>query len=318
MPSPTTTLYLSSDAGAPVLTGGAGSLASLLYACLVVGYGAKSGAGWTREYAASNGAAFRAGGGNQRYLQVLDNGESAGGTKEARCRGYEAMTDISTGTGPFPTTVQVVNGITVRKSATTDATARNWVLVATNATFHLFIASGDFSGAYHGFSFGDFASYKTGGDDFGTAIVGKAVENDATASNERLGYAAINVASAVITGHYAARSFTGVGSSIQMAKFVDGSKVQLTSSTMGSNQYIAYPNAPDGGLWVSPVWLSQPVASAYVIRGHIQGLWCPMHTQPLSSLDTFDGTGGLAGKTFMAITIPSSGQVMIEISSTWT
>ncbi|MBF0137463.1 MAG: hypothetical protein HQL65_14595 [Magnetococcales bacterium] len=312
-----TTVYYSTDTGAPAISGTVGSLIGLLYSCLVTGYGAKIAAGWTRPYTGTNNAVFQAGGGNQRFLQVLDNSESAGGAKEARMTGYESMTGLASGSGPFPSAAQSVTGLICRKSTTADATARPWVLVATDRTFYLFIQTGDYSTLSHGFGFGDFISYKTGGDDYGTFIIGKQVENDANGSNERLAYAATAVNSAVITGHYVARNYTGVGSSCQVAKFIDGSKTTLTSNTMGSNQYIAYPNAPDGGLWLCPVWLSQPVSSNYVLRGHLPGLWCPLHTTPLSHLDTFNGTGEMSGKAFQAINVANSGQVIIETSSTW-
>ena len=52
------TLYLSSDDQAPVLTNA--NLSVILKACLVTGYGAKHGAGWTMPYedAASNTRVF--------------------------------------------------------------------------------------------------------------------------------------------------------------------------------------------------------------------------------------------------------------------
>ena len=320
MSSPTTTIYASTDASAPVLTGAVGSLVALLNACLVAGYGAKSGAGWTRPYNASNDSVFLSGGTNPKYLNVLDNAESAGGAKEARASGFETMSAISTGTGQFPTTTQSATGICIRKSSTADGTARPWILVATNSTFYLFIQNGDYTAPMcHGFMFGDFNSYKAGGDAYGTIIIGKQIENDATSTNERLAYANVGINGGAITGHYVDRNYTGIGSSIAAQKYVDGSKTALTSSTMGSaGAYILYPNAPDGGLMVCPVYIAQTVGGNYVQRGYLYGLWNPLHAQPLNHLDTISCSGAMAGKTLMAINVANSGQVLIETSSTWT
>ncbi|MGE3907973.1 MAG: hypothetical protein AB7K36_01385, partial [Chloroflexota bacterium] len=55
----TTRIYRSTDSGAPVLTGQAGSLLNLLDKCLVDGYGSKAAAGWSRPYTGTNKTAYR-------------------------------------------------------------------------------------------------------------------------------------------------------------------------------------------------------------------------------------------------------------------
>ena len=322
MTSPTCILYQSTDASAPVLSGQAGSLVALLEACLVVGYGSgaqATPAGWTRSFNASSDSVFYSGGTNKFYLNVLDNGESAGGTREARCWGYETCSAISTGTGQFPTAVQSATGITIRKSNTSDSTARPWILLATNNTFYLFTLTGDYTSPMcSAFGFGEYNSYKAGGDAYDFFIIGKQIENDATATNERLPWVGTTVSQAATTGHYITRSFTGIGSAVNVSKFTDSSKTQFTSSTVGTNQYITGLNAPDGGLWTCPIFLNQIVSANPSIRGHLMGLWAPINTQPLSHLDTYSGTGSMAGKTFMAVNVANSGQIFIETSSTWT
>src|SRR5574337_1914064 len=98
----TVNVYRSSDASAPVLTGQAGSLITVLDACLISGYGSKSPAGWAKPYSGTNLAAYRAATGNRFYFRVDDSG-----TVEARISGYETMSDVNTGTGQFPTTAQI-------------------------------------------------------------------------------------------------------------------------------------------------------------------------------------------------------------------
>lgn len=88
------TLYLSSDDQAPVITNA--NLSVILKACLVTGYGAKPGAGWTLPYedAASNTRVFapKHAGELDSYLRVKDNG---GG--DSIVQAYREMTGIGAG-----------------------------------------------------------------------------------------------------------------------------------------------------------------------------------------------------------------------------
>ena len=88
------TLYLSSDDQAPVLTNA--NLSVILKACLVTGYGAKLGAGWTLPYedAASNTRVFapKHAGELDSYLRVKDNGSG-----NSTVRAYREMTGIDAG-----------------------------------------------------------------------------------------------------------------------------------------------------------------------------------------------------------------------------
>lgn len=304
-------LYLSTDAGAPVITGQAGSILTALTAILVNGYGSRAAAGWTKPYTGTNKAVFKAGSGNQGCLWIDDSGLGAGGLKESRLFGYEAMTALDTGTGQFPTASQSSVGIVLRKSATADGVARPWVCVADGNCFQLWIVTGDHAGNRSlGTFFGDIVSYKTGGDAYSMALIGRAVENAVTETNERLSYVGTAINQAAMTGHYLARGYTGLGTAQNVGKFLDGSKSPtLTSNTMGTGSVLAYPNAVDGGLYVSPVWVCQNS----ILRGHVPYLWAPMHSAPLTHLDTYNGTGSLAGKKFMAVDTANGGQVHLEI-----
>lgn len=85
-------------------------------------------AGWEKVFSATNRAAYRSlrhAEHNGLFLYVDDTG-----TTTARVRGYEAMTDIDTGTGPFPTDAQMSGGGWWGKSTAASATAREWILAA--------------------------------------------------------------------------------------------------------------------------------------------------------------------------------------------
>lgn len=135
------TVYRWDDANAPVLSGTAGSLISLLTACLVNGYDVKTAAGWTKEFENVDGtiAAFRnsTANGNGVYLRVDDTG-----TTTAQVQAFEAMTDENSGLGPFLT---VGSSYSIRKSVTADTAARPWAVVATDTFFYLIIKPQDTS-----------------------------------------------------------------------------------------------------------------------------------------------------------------------------
>jgi hypothetical protein len=116
------------------------------------------GAGWTKPYTGTNLAAYRLNSttGTGSYLRVDDTG-----TTEMRVVGYSAMTDINTGTDPFPTSVQVSGGGFMRKSSAVSATARAWTMLADDRGFYLVVDTDGF-GAFKAYWFGDFNSFSTG------------------------------------------------------------------------------------------------------------------------------------------------------------
>lgn len=144
------TLYQSSDAGAPVLTGAAGSLVALLQACLVIGYGAKLAAGWTRPWvnAGLDTAVFRPNDTQNFFLHINDNGPGAGTFKEARA--HCGMTHDGAGIlgTTAPQNAGFPNGVFIRKSAVVSALARTWYMYADGKTAYLMIDSGDLANRF--------------------------------------------------------------------------------------------------------------------------------------------------------------------------
>lgn len=89
-----------------------------------------AGAGWSKPFSGSGKGCYRAPQGNRFYLRLLDDGsDPTNGAKVATIRGYVSMTDVDTGTEPFPTVAQMASGYFVGKSTTADATARPWRLL---------------------------------------------------------------------------------------------------------------------------------------------------------------------------------------------
>lgn len=316
------TVYKSTDASAPVLTGQAGSLITVLDAILVNGYGAKAAAGWTKAFSGTNKAAYRSGAGAMHYYRFDD---TAAGTlalgKEAYLRGYEAMTTVDAGTGPFPTTTQLSSGLFLRKSRTQDATARKWICVADNRTAYFFTYSDDYPG-YASWMIGEIYSVKSG-DAYRSAVMGRNAQEiggsavattTPVAANENLellvGVTSVNA------GTYLARAFTADGpQAIPAGKH--GNAAHSASVLAG---LMNYPNPADSAVYLSQIWVHEGGATP-IVRGRMRGFWHFLH--PVGSQivdnDTWSGTGALAGKTFLAIkpTAAGTGMFVLETSNTW-
>lgn len=357
----TVRVYRSSDASAPTLNGTAGALATVLDAILVNGYGSQTAAGWTIAYTGTNKRVYTmASGGTGFSAYVDDAAPGAGGGREARITGFTTPTGLGTGTGQFPTSAQLAIGIgavVLRKSATADSTARAWTCLADGHTFYLFAETADMTSPFcaYPFMFGDFFTYGSS-DTSNCIVIGRVVENtnqvgatffatqasmyDCFASLSAQGGTAL---SNLLPGHYVAATFTNVGGSIGVGKHADQYKMGFTSN-MGQVGYLGsygtngvgntggqlwttefiYPNGPDSGLYVSPMWIHH---NGFV-RGYLKGLWCPLQHMPLNHNDTYTGTGVMAGKSLLAQNIlgcsnntspvaMTAAQIHIETSDTW-
>lgn len=269
------------------------------------------GAGWTKPYNGTNLAAYRGGSGTQMYLRIDDTT-----TQAARCLGYETMSDVNTGTGPFPTTAQFSGGLYWTKSSTADATnARDWIIVADDKTMYMWVnynssATYTDSPMMH---FGDIETYKSG-DAYHCCLLANTLA--ATIANFRFSYL---VATFIIgdTGMYFPRSYSQAGTAMPGAKISDYSKSSAGANMGGSG--LIYPHQTDGALHLAPVWAVETasVLAQSAIRGVFRGLWNPLHNSPLAHLDTFQGSGTLAGKTFLTFRIQPSAQAMLDLSLTW-
>lgn len=313
------TRYTSAEVGAPALSGSSGSLLVLLDACLVNGFGSRTGVGWTKpwENTGSYGC-IQQGTGSFCSMFIKDDAPGAGGTKEARVTGWESISNmtlgLATGSGQFPTVVQLAIGqgaVVVRKSATIDSTLRSWNVFADSRSVYLFIEA-DTAGVWKGYAFGDIYSVKTGSlDQYKCMIAGKIVENTATATGDRLD--ALSAINAATTGHFIARSYSGASGSVLIGKHGDATKGSATVLLGG----VIYPNSADNGMYISPVWVHESATS--MVRGRMRGLYQVCHT--LASFPTngvmFTGSADYGGKNFILLRQSgNSGMYLLETSDT--
>lgn len=290
------TYLTNTSEGAPALTAAAGSLIGVMDFCLVTIMG------WSKVFAGTNIASYRAPTGNRFYLGVDDTA-----THNARVRGFVTMTaagvDVASGTEPFPTSAQQANGMYVYKSNSADATARPWWFASNGVICYLSITPGPYPAL---FGFGDFIS-DAPADAYNTCLL---AERATGTIGDGLSLAS-SVTGSTSYG-FVARSYTQSGGSENLGKLTDS---RYSSQSVPGNDGSAYPNPVIGGLLMSPIQCFEP--NTYLIRGTLPGIWSPLHKRPLSDNDTFSGSGVMSGKSFVARNVSAYGQLIVETSDTW-
>jgi len=211
-------------------------------------------AGFSKAFSGTNKAAYRADDvqSTRLYLRVDDTG-----TTNARVRGYEAMSDVDTGTGPFPTDAQQSGGSYLYKSGASSSDVRKWMLYSDGRIVYFF-CDADANARYNGgVVFGDIASYAPG-DAYHYVLIG--ADNNNPCSLHALNYQYYS---------YLARRFDGIGTSIASARYSHGK----TGGYLGVNGE-TFPAPADAGfhLWPIEVWDSTENS-----RGLLPGCWNPVH-----------------------------------------
>ena len=312
-------VYRSTDPEAPVLSGTVGSLINVLRACLVDGYGTQAPAGWSMPYTDGltppQRAHFRQAprAGWEAYdIEILDDGNAgfeANRADYAAFWGWSGATGLGQGTLAFP--VRTSNGVFVRKSATADATPRDWLVVASERAFHfvLYHATGsDWAAAYLGF-FGDLL---TVGQNDNTAVIAAGSMDPSYHGGLVVQWAGGVVLSAPAT-------FQGAPGPVQLSMVYPPG----TIDTVVGNGPFVYPNGPDGAGYIDRVMLTE---SGH-LRGFLPGFWVPLHNWKSASNVTngtiLSGSGPLAGREFIVVkwgdgrTGAGTVAFALEMSDTW-
>ena len=287
----TTRVYKWTDAGAPQLTGSAGSVLAILNACLVDGYGSKSGAGWLKPFAdGTHIGVFQQPTGHQRIFRVDD---SEHGT--ARVLLYSSMTDIDTGLDMTPADSVFSLGTHIRKQETYSGasidTARNkeWYLVASDKYngFFMYVNFGDTSYNYtkgDAMYFGDIDSMY-GDADVWCTVNGGAVQT--TAKPRGL----FNQYSSSFAGkeYCFIKSFDGNTNS---PKIVISCDDYFSYSSRPVGGYDRYPYPYNGGLVIADILILSEDDNK--VRGRIPCAKAPAHFAPLqdNQFDEFTDSEG--------------------------
>lgn len=277
-------------------------------------------AGWAKAFAGTNLAAYRSSDvtGTRMFLRVDDTNAN-----NARVVCYESMTDVNTGTAPFPTSGQISGGGYWGKANDTSATARAWTLIADAKTFwlHMHTATSAVGASGCIWGFGDFESYKSS-DPYACKInaassAAHTLSSGLQASAEFLQNAPSS------TGDYAARSFTGLGGSSALSAAAEGFLSGSGTAGALTNAFAPiYPNGPNNGLVLVRKVL---IESGVALRGVSRGMLYPVQNchSFFNWRDKIEGQGSYAGRKLLAVkcgspagTVPQ-GVVFFDITGPW-
>lgn len=266
--------------------------------------------GWLRPFAATNVATYKSADPTSTgmTLRVDDTGATF-----ARVVGYEAMSDVNTGVGPFPSPAQMPGGGYWPKSSVANATAVPWLLVGDSRGFYLWVAPyasttpTQISGWVRGF--GDMVVLRPGGDAYACGLNFSMV-NSVTSMYEGVfgGYGSTRLPRTATP-----RTFTGLGSSaLHWVSPYTGSDNQMSGAdlTLGP-----FPSKVDGQLKLSSLYLSETTPEP---RAEVPGLYSVPQTfvfDTFKHLDRAPGTGPLAGRSLLCMQIASSGITTPPVNS---
>jgi len=263
-------------------------------------------AGWEKAFSGTNVAVYRmpAFGSNSHYLRVDDTDP-----QWARLRGYESMTDVDTGVGPFPTTTQSAGGLYWYKTATSSASYKSkWVIVADDM-FMYWLGQEQANGAEHYcYAFGYPVSYRAG-DTYHAFVSGERTDPSSAPGISCL--AAPNATAC----RYLSRASTQIGGAEEVRMYGGG---VFSSWYIGSaSTPFVYPNIADNSLLLASPYMIVEF-STNVIRGEIPGFYMPLHNKALQNRDVVSDIVQLPGRSLLFhYGARSIGSVMIDITGPW-
>lgn len=275
---------------------------------------------WSKVYAGTNKAVYRSTHvqSNGHYLRIDDTG-----TTTARVRGYESMTDVDTGTGPFPTDAQMSGGGYLFKSTTANTTAARYRIFCDERFIIFATAAGSASvagnRAANARGFGDPIVLAPGGDAWGTVLS----YNGSNSSSSYTGSLECAVSSGSNGACAFPRAISGLGGAVLGDVQVFTGALNLVSGT--DNTLGAFPSEVDGRLrhvrtFIKEVGTTKPPRVLnpgvnYIPQSGLAGL--------IADGDILDGTGDMAGRRLMCVpagvgyTSTPSGIYLVDITGPW-
>lgn len=198
-------------------------------------------AGWLKVFSGTNKAVYQSADptSTKMYLRVDDTG-----TTFCRLRGYETMSDVDTGAGPFPTNEQISGGGYMNKSRSASADPVNWVVIADACGMYINVVGSSVYDANVKSGqtryIGDMQALRPGGDPY-AFVLGSPGSGD-YAQTEGMCDASPN------SGHYLPRAYHGLGSCVKENCRADfGTGLSGQDNSAGD-----FPSVIDGGLILSP------------------------------------------------------------------
>lgn len=276
--------------------------------------------GWEKLFAGTNKAVYRSIDplGSGFCLRVDDSG-----TTTLRVRGFESMSDVDTGVGPFPTDAQISGGGWWLKSSVASSAAVRYDLIADSRTLLTAVCSGSPSSATNLASplrgFGDMLPLRASGDPYACALSC----NASSAISAVFGLGSFDRFSNSSDAIFLPRGIGGIGSShsVWTLSYVGGA-----SATSGADGTLGtFPSAVDGELKFSKRFVKDGATSTP--RADVPGLlYIPQSgvNSLVSPRDILPGTGAMAGRLLLALgatsgtpTVAHDGIYLVDITGPW-
>lgn len=273
-------------------------------------------AGWSKPFSGANKGAYRSlsPSATGAYLRI-----DHAAPRYARMRAYSTMTDIDTGTDPTPTDAQMSGGLYVPGSNVADASARRWIIVASDRFVHIMTApNSTYPNDYALCCAGDFPSLKAG-DAYRWVVVGDT--SDTSSSSQPGNSNALNAHSSN-AGAYIMRPYTQVGGAIQAYVYKPGFTFAAPS---GNPSHPIGPNPINNAIEVCPTLFMEGNNPQGNRRGEIPGLYGIPHFlgAAFDSKDRLTPAIGLPGHTLMAVryyggqSVANSYRFALDITGPW-
>ena len=253
---------------------------------------------WEKVYSGTNKAVYRPTdvSGSRLYYR-FDDAFAEAYLHYASVIGYESMSDVDTGSLPFPAS----NLVVVKNYSGTEYDARPWILIGDGRAFYLIVY---IHGAYPIGTFcGDVISFVPS-DSHGAAIVA----NETTAYP--LGRLAL-VDNSTSNGHALCRNSLMTAGAVPFTQFSSA----LTPTRAGHGG-VPFPNKANNGLVVAPIYLNE----SGIVRGMMPGYYSPLHSTEVPDGLTVVSDFGLNGRTIMIRALYESGGVAraaFDITGPW-
>lgn len=278
--------------------------------------------GWDKVFTGTNKAVYRSADvtGPRHYLRVDDAGTTA-----ARVRGYESMTDVDTGAGPFPTDALMTGGGYWFGSAVASGAAVRWKLFADSRVLLPAIAPYSYDSAVNIAAplrgFGDPIALRPGGDNWCTFLSADGIGPVYAPQGALDG--GNPSASSTVGLCVAARAWQGFGGAVVLnpRALTGGAQASGADDALG-----AFPSEIDGELKISPMLLVE-AGTVKPPRARVPGVWHISQTGAYGSLgdgNLLAGAGDLAGRTLMCVATvnsylpgPANAAYLVDITGPW-
>ena len=273
-------------------------------------------AGWSKPFSGANKGAYRSlsPSASGAYLRVDHSAP-----RYARLRAYSTMTDIDAGTDPTPSDAQISGGDYIPVSSSSDATARRWMVAASDRFVHIMPAnSSTYPLDYSLCSAGDYPSLKVG-DAYPVIVV--ADPSDTSGSGSPGYNNALNLPYGS-AGAWLMRPYTQIGGALAAYLYKPGF---LSTNASGSTGHPPGPNPINNAIEVCPTLIYEGATVQGNRRGELPGLYGIPHNlgSAFDSKDRITPAVGLPGHTLIAVryygnaTLAQSFRFAIDITGPW-